>query len=239
MWYQDSLLLDPTERRSMETRGNKHTLTIRQVQSSDFGNYSCVADNSLGRAKKYMELSGRPSPAEFRSAPFSRSWDSYNLTWGVESYPPLEEVRLLYRKLNMNETYQKPGKWHDVILQPQNGETFTHVMSYNIRGLDHGSVFEAIIQAKNRYGWNEVSDLYQFYTRGAEPEMEDMELIASSDTNLSSLPCRTALAAILAAILVFCLAEVGDPLSFVADILQYFSGILLQSPKGPFNDQLI
>ncbi|CAG2062243.1 unnamed protein product [Timema podura] len=57
----------------------------------------------------------------------------------------------------MNETYQKPGKWHDVILQPQNGETFTHVMSYNIRGLDHGSVFEAIIQAKNRYGWNEVS----------------------------------------------------------------------------------
>nr|CAD7441540.1 unnamed protein product [Timema bartmani] len=212
MWYQDSLLLDPTERRSMETRGNKHTLTIRQVQSSDFGNYSCVADNSLGRAKKYMELSGRPSPAEFRSAPFSRSWDSYNLTWGVESYPPLEEVRLLYRKLNMNETYQKPGKWHDVILQPQNGETFTHVMSYNIRGLDHGSVFEAIIQAKNRYGWNEVSDLYQFYTRGAEPEMEDMELIASSDTNPSSLPCRTALAAILAAILVFCLGEVGDPL---------------------------
>jgi hypothetical protein len=40
-------------------------------------------------------------------------------------------------------------------------------MSYNIRGLDHGSVFEAIVQAKNRYGWNEVSDLYQFYTRGA------------------------------------------------------------------------
>jgi hypothetical protein len=42
---------------------------------------------------------GRPSPAEFRSAPFSRAWDSYNLTWVVESYPPLEEVRLLYRKL--------------------------------------------------------------------------------------------------------------------------------------------
>lgn len=42
----------------METRANKHTLTIRNVQASDFGNYSCVAENSLGRAKKYMELSG-------------------------------------------------------------------------------------------------------------------------------------------------------------------------------------
>ena len=67
----------------------------------------------------------------------------------------------------MNETYQAPGKWHDIILQPPHDETFTHVMSYNIRGLEPGSVFEAIVQAKNRYGWNEVSDLYQFYTRGA------------------------------------------------------------------------
>lgn len=60
---------------------------------------SCVADNSLGRAKKYMEVSGRPGPAEFHSAPWSRSQDSYNLTWKVDSYPPLQEVRLLYRKL--------------------------------------------------------------------------------------------------------------------------------------------
>ncbi|XP_021925523.1 lachesin-like isoform X1 [Zootermopsis nevadensis] len=193
MWYQDTILLDPTDRRKMESRGNKHTLNIRNVQGSDFGNYSCVADNSLGRAKKYMELSGRPSPAEFRSAPFSRSLDSYNLTWVVESYPLLEEVRLLYRKLMMNETYQHPGKWHDVILPAPHDETFTHVMSYNIKGLDHGSVFEAIVQAKNKYGWNEVSDLYQFYTSGAEPKMEDMELIGSSDS-FSLSPCRTMLA---------------------------------------------
>lgn len=61
--------------------------------------FSCVADNTLGRAKKYMEVSGRPGPAEFHSAPWSRSPDSYNLTWKVDSYPPLQEVRLLYRKL--------------------------------------------------------------------------------------------------------------------------------------------
>lgn len=60
---------------------------------------SCVADNSLGRSKKYMEVSGRPGPAEFHSAPWSKSPDSYNLTWKVDSYPPLQEVRLLYRKL--------------------------------------------------------------------------------------------------------------------------------------------
>lgn len=46
-----------------------------------------------------MELSGRPGAAEFYSQKWSRSPDSYNLTWKVDSYPPLEEVRLLYRRL--------------------------------------------------------------------------------------------------------------------------------------------
>lgn len=84
-----------------------------------------------------MEVSGRPGPAEFHSAPWSKSHDSYNLTWKVDSYPPLQEVRLLYRKLmvmttitiferdffmhdffsspflQMNETFQQPSRWHD------------------------------------------------------------------------------------------------------------------------------
>lgn len=52
------------------------------------------------RNKLYSLCSiGKPSPAEFRSAPFSRAKDTYNLTWLVESYPALDEVRLLYRKV--------------------------------------------------------------------------------------------------------------------------------------------
>lgn len=46
MWYQDSFLLDPTDRRSMDSRGDRHMLTIRNIQSSDFGNYR-YADSYL------------------------------------------------------------------------------------------------------------------------------------------------------------------------------------------------
>jgi hypothetical protein len=56
-----------------------------------------------------MEVSGRPGPAEFHSAPWSKSPDSYNLTWKVDSYPPLMEVRLLYRKL-MVKTSSRPAR---------------------------------------------------------------------------------------------------------------------------------
>ncbi|GLH07462.1 Uncharacterized protein GBIM_12913 [Gryllus bimaculatus] len=101
-----------------------------------------------------------------------------------------------------------PGSWHDVILTPRNTDTFTHVMSYTIRGLPRASMFEAIVQAKNRYGWNEVSDMFQFYTRGAgeydsgmgqrEPEMAERELSAANLSNSGPLrgpPRRTAAAA--------------------------------------------
>lgn len=58
----------------------------------------------------------------------------------------------------MNESYQHPGKWQDIILIPTvtrtNGNHF--LMSHVLRGLEHDSVYEAIVQAKNKYGWNEV-----------------------------------------------------------------------------------
>lgn len=154
-----------------------------------------MADNALGRTKKYIEISGRPGPAEFISPMFSGSLEYYNLTWSVESIPPLEEIRLLYRRLmvsdqviiikrshlfhwhvcvcvcfsafllahvQMNETYQHPGKWQDILLIPTliRSSGNHYIMSHVIRGLDQNSVYEAIVQAKNRYGWNEV--MYTF-----------------------------------------------------------------------------
>jgi hypothetical protein len=59
----------------------------------------------------------------------------------------------------MNETFQQPGRWHDIILTPTpraSAEPLSHSMSYRFRNLQPGSVYEAIVQAKNRYGWNEV-----------------------------------------------------------------------------------
>lgn len=116
----------------MESRGNKYVMNIINVRSSDFGNYSCQAENSIGKSKGHIELTGRcwekfvilygnprdvfelhcfyyirlqfpgrPAPAKFRSPTTSRSIDSYNLTWVIESTAHLEEVRLLYRKLEV------------------------------------------------------------------------------------------------------------------------------------------
>lgn len=66
----------------------------------------------------------------------------------------------------MNETYQHPGKWHDILLIPTlTRSTGNHyIMSHVIRGLEGNSVYEAIVQAKNRYGWNEVMILLYYFS---------------------------------------------------------------------------
>ena len=76
----------------------------------------------------------------------------------------------------MNESYQHPSKWTDVSPPFENREPNTHLMSYNIQHLDPSSVYEALVQAKNRYGWNEVSEMFQFYTRAAGEDSYGIQL---------------------------------------------------------------
>ncbi|XP_060520737.1 limbic system-associated membrane protein-like isoform X2 [Cylas formicarius] len=99
LWYRDTMQLDTTERRIMESRGSRHTLIIRRVTRQDFGNYTCVADNQLGKTRKSIQLTGKPLPAKFSSAMKGRWRESYNISWEVESLSPIEEYKLLFRRL--------------------------------------------------------------------------------------------------------------------------------------------
>lgn len=60
------MLLEPTNNRHMEAFGNRHVLILRYVREKDFGNYSCTADNSLGRNKGFIDISGMTDPYLFK-----------------------------------------------------------------------------------------------------------------------------------------------------------------------------
>lgn len=59
----------------------------------------------------------------------------------------------------MNESYQQPGRWRDIRLQSMAPDSLSgdHVMAHIIRNLSPGAVYEAVVQARNRHGWNEVN----------------------------------------------------------------------------------
>ena len=97
LWHKDTMQIDQTERHVIENRGARHTLIIRKVHPQDFGNYSCIADNQLGKSRKTITLSGKPKAAQFRSMPNSQWKDKYNISWIVDSHSPIEEFKLYYR----------------------------------------------------------------------------------------------------------------------------------------------
>ncbi|KAJ8965609.1 hypothetical protein NQ314_004000, partial [Rhamnusium bicolor] len=156
MWYQDSFVLQPTDRRLMSKSGNTHTLAIRNVQLSDFGNYSCVVSNSIGKDKRYIELSGKPGPAKIISSQYSNPHE-YDLKWVVQSVFPIIEVRVLYRRI----------MWHDLLVKPSqtyNSATSERSQRYRLTNLQADSVYECLVQTKNQHGYGELSDLHQWFT---------------------------------------------------------------------------
>uniref|UniRef100_A0A182SPI7 Ig-like domain-containing protein n=1 Tax=Anopheles maculatus TaxID=74869 RepID=A0A182SPI7_9DIPT len=100
MWHKDTMQIDQTERHVIENRGARHTLIIRKVHPQDFGNYSCIADNQLGKTRKTVTLTGKPKTAVFRSVPNSQWKDKYNISWIVDSHSPIEEFKLYYRQVD-------------------------------------------------------------------------------------------------------------------------------------------
>ncbi|VVC24119.1 Hypothetical protein CINCED_3A013250 [Cinara cedri] len=107
LWYRDTLQLDMTEWRITDIRGNRYTLRMRKVQSTDFGNYSCVADNGLGKSKRSIELTGRPDVAVISGPPQSRTKNEYEMVWTVKSHSPIVEYKLLYRPIKTNKSSQE------------------------------------------------------------------------------------------------------------------------------------
>jgi len=180
LWYRDERVIVPSDTRILESSNNKYTLILRNVQELDFGLYSCNADNKLGRSSQNIQLSGRPSRSVFQSEPMGMSVDSYNLTWKIDSFAPIEEYKLMFRKLQFNESEDLNRTWNSVIIPKTQKEAQNkhHREWFLLDHLETGAMYEATVTAKNRYGTSEMSEAFQFYTLGPEyiPNVKNLEV---------------------------------------------------------------
>ncbi|CAH1135743.1 unnamed protein product [Ceutorhynchus assimilis] len=98
LWYKESTQLGITEQHATQTRGNRYTLTIRNVAPNDMGNYSCVASNIHGKSRGHIFLTGSATTAVFDSPSMGTDRDKYSLSWSVNSHSAIVEYRLFYRQ---------------------------------------------------------------------------------------------------------------------------------------------
>lgn len=155
---------------------HRHTLVLRGLATkNDFGNYSCVAENSLGTSKRHIEVHGRPTMAVFRNKPHQAGAHSFQLVWTTDSYSPIEEYRLLYRQIkptnHPDDGFAAGSDWTNIIIPGESRmggisshDAFHHEKSFPLSDLIPEAEYECLVQAKNVYGWSEASRIHRFYT---------------------------------------------------------------------------
>lgn len=168
-WSKDGKPINPDHHIIEHDSFHRHTLTINKVREGDFGVYTCTAENSQGQREKTLKLTGLPKVPKMTSSPAGGEKITYTLTWETESYTPITQYRLRYRKFKPNVTSQAPGQWIDRLHSPKlSKENFTgpiHHMSHAIEDLEPATDYEASVSVENKFGWSETSKPFQFYTR--------------------------------------------------------------------------
>ncbi|KAG8335920.1 hypothetical protein J6590_056499 [Homalodisca vitripennis] len=87
----------------------------------------------------------------------------------------------------INDSLHEMGQWVQETFPVDTGNSssshtsVSHRLWYDIRDLEESSVFQAQLQVRNRYGWSDLSDVYQFYTRAPNEDVveHNMELLSS------------------------------------------------------------
>jgi len=194
-WYRDTMLLDPNEVRLMEHFGIRHVLVLRKVAEDDFGNYSCSAENHLGKSRAFIEVSGRPNMANVTSRSLGYHSDHYNITWTVYSFSPISHYKISYRKVIPfdDPMYDTRSRWHNIVQDSKqvslpSKSPPSQRGSYMFYALEPNSQYEVVIQSQNRWGWSENSDPFFFSTRANDfkPKVDETKAKAT-DSKMDGL----------------------------------------------------
>ncbi|CAL1674798.1 unnamed protein product [Lasius platythorax] len=138
----------------MKGNKTKHVLKILHTSMQDFGEYECRAENSVGRDTKSITLTGVPSQARISGAEMTNNDAGIILKWHLESYSPIREYRLQYRR-------KGDEKWNVIQPEVKDGKGNQFTVEHPIEELQPGS-YEAILTARNAFGWSVPSEPHMF-----------------------------------------------------------------------------
>ena len=86
-----------------DRRTRQFVLTIRNIREEDYGNYTCVATNSLGAARREVTVSGRPLAPSLVPGARGNSRTEYIVRWRVNSAFPVLEHNIYYERISGNK----------------------------------------------------------------------------------------------------------------------------------------
>lgn len=168
-WYKDGKIVAGSKQSKSESTDLgatrpmiKHTLVFSRTEKSDFGRYTCEASNSMGQAKRLIDITGAPAEAKFIRLQLEEDTTKPILVWDVVSYSPIKEYKLKYRRVGDKD-------WRIATPRATDDSTInTFRISHPIEALKAGA-YEAVLLAQNDFGWSpEPREPYRFTGGGSK-----------------------------------------------------------------------
>lgn len=163
-WQKDGTVLDTSNSNYYaSSQGPTFTLTVLNVGSESFGDYSCRASNQLGSSSSTARVSGLALPAVWRTEDSHSPWeDKFFLEWTSLSKSPVESFTLEYRA-------EREFTWdrRDIVPVPEGDHRWQG--SFTLDNLAPAARYEAKVSSRNQYGVSNFSKPFFFATKGAAP----------------------------------------------------------------------
>ncbi|KAK2582619.1 hypothetical protein KPH14_004905 [Odynerus spinipes] len=154
IWYKNQKELPKKAKISRKNYKSRHSLKIMHTSEEDFGDYTCVARNEYGQTSKTISLTGAPSQAMISGAEVTKDDNGFILKWHLQSYSPITQYKLKYRRKGDEE-------WQVMEPRVTDGKGIQYTVEHTIEGLQPGS-YEAILVARNSFGWSPPSAPHTF-----------------------------------------------------------------------------
>jgi len=170
-WYRGTLLMESDNRMYREVVGSRHSLTIHQVREEEFTGYHCKASNSLGQHSAKITISGKPRAPSIEHRVEVLGEGSYRVSWNTESFAPVEQYRLLYRKAPAEGNPGHSYAWTSVVIpgpQHTRQQDSANRASFTLDSLEVEAEYQLQLQARNSFGWGKVSHQFNFQTNMVE-----------------------------------------------------------------------
>lgn len=162
---------------------NAHGLVLLNTKTTDFGFYTCLATNKLGKSQQVIQVSGLADIPVFKESYFKADEKNVTLAWEVDSYSSILQYSLLFRQY---QRFEKPENWSKLVIP---GDMFSngpiHTQTYSLTGLKPATAYETSVVARNIFGWSKPSAIYRFATLGGELETY-LDLEESTETSVIS-----------------------------------------------------
>lgn len=175
-WYKSgNTKVLPNSGIIVDRKNSSASLSFQSISESDYDEYACVANNSLGSNQLKISVTGKPSIPQISSPPLAGRRHSYRLELSLDSESPITQYVIQWKR-SQQENWQsmkvgrEEGTWSETGI--------TKWLEVEVENLDLDENYDVIVWAENKYGSTQ-SSVFSFVTSIGVRHAQSMAVVVA------------------------------------------------------------